>query len=134
MRAPEWPVVPPVDTFLVAAHATADGRRVVAVSTDGDVAVWQVRPRRQIARFQIPGTHPLQDPAVQIAFDPSGELIAIGGNDGRVRVWRLEPFELLFTDTPTPPGTMRRLPNGVSVRTMGVTPASGVALSAGSAR
>jgi WD40 repeat protein len=132
VRAPVWQVVPAMDTFLLTARATRDARRVVVISQDGDVAIWQSRPRRQIARLQIPGTHPLHAGTgrAQIALDPSGELLAVGGDDGRVHVWRLEPFELVLADTPTPPGTTRQAPDGQSMRYMGTHPASAVALSA----
>lgn len=125
VRAPVWRVVPAMDTFLLTASATRDARRVAVVSQDGDVAIWQIRPRRQITRVQIPGPHP-----AQIALDPSGELLAVGGDDGRIHVWRLEPFELLLADTPTPPGTTRQVPNGRPIRYMGTQPASAVAVSA----
>lgn len=132
VRAPAWRVVPAMDTFLLTASATLDARRVAVVSQDGDVVVWQIRPRRQIARVQIPGTHPLHAATgtAQIVLDPSGELLAVGGDDGRVHVWRLEPFELLLADTPTPPGTVRQMPGGGSMHYRGIRPANAVALSA----
>lgn len=65
----------------------------------------------------------------QVALDASGKLLAVGGEDGHVHVWRLEPFALLLTAMPTPPGNPRRRPDGDVVVHMGAPCPSALAFS-----
>lgn len=122
--------IPAMDTVLLTAMATPDMRRVAVVARNGEAVVWQLGPHRLVSRMQIPGPHPMHGSSPPpIALDRSGELLAAAGDDGRVSVWMLEPFDLLLSDTPTPPGTIRRQPNGQARINLGTWGASGLALS-----
>ena len=119
-----------MDTTLLTALATPDGRRVALVGKNGEVQVWQLGPHRLVARLQIPGPHPLHSSLPPpIDLDASGEMLAAAGEDGRVRVWRLEPLEVLLAGTPTPPGTTRITPDGRSLVHTGPRPVLSLALS-----
>ncbi len=122
--------VPAMDTVLRWAMATPDMRRVAVAAKNGEVAVWQLGPHRLVHRVQIPGPHPMHSARTPpIALDRSGELLAAAGDDGRVSVWRLEPFDLLLTATPTPPGIARHKSDGRPIIHFGTWAVKGLALS-----
>lgn len=114
IAAPRWDVVPPMDTFLLTAVRSADERRLALVDQNGRVVVWQLAPRRRLAEFDIPGPQPLSAAAgaQAVLLDASGDYFVAGGRDGRLRVWSVDPCRQLWSATPTPPGTVRALPQG----------------------
>ncbi len=127
IAAPRWDVVPPMDTFLVAAVRSADERRLALVDRNGHVVIWQLVPRRWLAEFDIPGRQPLSAATgtQAVLLDASGDYFVAGGADGRLRVWSVDPPRQLWSATPTPPGTIRALPQGGKLHhgsTRSVTP------------
>jgi hypothetical protein len=118
VTAPVWKPVPPSDTALQTALASPDGRRVAMLTVAGELVVWQVAPRRELARWLVPGPMPIHSyhGTFPLVFDDVGELLALGGDDGRVRVWRVDPPEAVATFVPLPPGAIRLRPNGDSMK------------------
>jgi WD40 repeat protein len=133
VAAPVWKAVPPSDTTLQTALASPDGRRVAMLTAAGELVVWQVAPRRELARWLVPGPMPVHAyfGTFPLVFDDAGELLAMGGDDGRVRVWRVDPPEAVATFVPLPPGTIRIRPNGDSVNFLGVSPSTVIAFAPG---
>jgi len=74
---------------------TPDGQTLVSGSFDNTVKVWETstgKLRRSITnpnRFEALGSIPHQaiDRINAIALDPSGTVVASGGNDGTIRLW-----------------------------------------------
>ena len=64
-----------------------DGRRLVGVDTDwrkpGLVKIWRTETWKEERALRHTGE------VLCVAFDPSGQWLAAGGWDGRVRVWNL---------------------------------------------
>jgi WD40 repeat protein len=131
IAAPRWDVVSPMDTFLLTAARSADERRLALVDQNGTVVVWQLLPRRRLAEFDIPGPQPLHaaSGAQAVLLDDSGDLFVAGGDDGRLRVWSVDPPRQLWSATPTPPGTIRALPQGGKLHHAGRRPVTAIAIS-----
>jgi WD40 repeat protein len=60
----------------------ASGRRVVAWSDEGVVAVWDVASRRRLATLSVPGVQ-------RVALSPDGLRVATGAGDGTVQIWNV---------------------------------------------
>jgi WD40 repeat protein len=94
-----------------------DGKRLVAAQTDGGVYVWDVDGSR--APIVLRG-HP--DGANSAAFSlESNDLVASGGADGTVRVWRLDKGAQSVA-IPSAEGTIRAVaftPNGSGLIAVG---------------
>jgi WD40 repeat protein len=133
IAAPVWKAVPPSDTALQAAVASPDGRRVAVLTVAGELVVWQVAPRRELARWVVPGPMPIHSYSgtFPLVFDDAGEVLALGGEDGRVRVWRVDPPEAVAAFVPMPPGTIRVRANGDSAHYFGRFPHSAIAFAPG---
>ena len=102
----------------LAVHEGTDADGLVAVGRqDGTVAVYRLRRPERV--LQIPGpltnqtSQPQLDtfpghtkPVLALAFNKTGELLASGGQDGRILVWRIPR-------TPTPAAAPQYLVGGV---------------------
>ncbi|WP_065963394.1 WD40 repeat domain-containing serine/threonine protein kinase [Streptomyces sparsogenes] len=108
--------------FGIPCLAFSPDGKLLAVCTDrGELRLWDVAERRQVAR--IPGD-PIR--AVKsVAFSPDGKVLATGGGDG-ARLWevngdggRLEQLAVLVDET-----SIKRVafsPNGKTLATAGVS-------------
>lgn len=66
---------------------TPDGRYLAAASADTHAYVWRLASGRPVGRpFVIGGT---ASHVYSVAFSPTSDLLAVGGNDHRVRLFRL---------------------------------------------
>jgi WD40 repeat protein len=70
-------------TSLVGVVASGDGRRIATWSDDGTVVVRDVATGEPLARFDFAGQ------PRSAALDDAGELVAVGGDEGRIMVWRV---------------------------------------------
>jgi WD40 repeat protein len=70
--------------FAPDGRSLAVGQRGVGPGPGETVGVWSVEPLRQKEQWQA---HPAETRA--LAFQPGGELLATGGDDGVVRLWHV---------------------------------------------
>lgn len=68
----------------VAVAIADDGSVVAAGGIDGDIHVYDLRAERKIAAFRAHDTQ-----VDSLDFTPDGKLLISGGEDGRLRVWRV---------------------------------------------
>ena len=69
---------------------SADGARLLAVCTGGDVIMWDVAEAKEVLRVNTGGS---ERPSV--AFSPQGEAFASSGGEGSVKVWDASTGALL---------------------------------------
>jgi WD40 repeat protein len=62
--------------------ADAAGRRLVALTADGQVPVWDAQTGEELFALQ-----PESDPWQHVALSPDGELVVTADSGGRVRTW-----------------------------------------------
>jgi WD40 repeat protein len=74
------PTGPTRETVLCLAWAP-DGRTIAAGMLDDTIRLWEVRSRKEIARFAS------QTQVRTLAWSPDGRTIASGGHDNMVRLW-----------------------------------------------
>jgi len=72
--------------------ASADGRYLVATTSAGFAAVWDLTQGQEVARLQLPVT----GSAMIARFSPDGHYLAIGNGVGRPTLWRVEDWHLLW--------------------------------------
>ena len=79
----------PEDYNLSLAHGgwTKDGRRVVVLSDDGIVTIFDVWTGEQLSEFFTTSS---ASSITDFSLSPSEERILIGGHDGVARVWDLD--------------------------------------------
>jgi WD40 repeat protein len=90
-RAIVWDTVNYRDLVLFALHTlgieavswSADGQTVASASQGGVVRVWNGTSGRELHNFYQDATVPMR----AAAFAPAGTDLAIGGDDGKVRLW-----------------------------------------------
>ena len=58
------------------------GQKVAAVTSSGELIVWEVKGLEQLASVAL-GSVAMQS----VAFAPDGERIVVGGEDGKLRFW-----------------------------------------------
>lgn len=61
---------------------TPDLKHVLSCDEAGDVILWTVKDLREVHRRKVVGVR-------SVAIDPTDSVIALGGADGAVRLWRL---------------------------------------------
>ena len=74
------------------AHADSDGTIRPPQHASSYIAVWDIKSGKQLTCLT---EHP--DFVYSVTFSPCGEFLASGGQDGTVRVWSVENWELLHT-------------------------------------
>jgi WD40 repeat protein len=70
------------DTFVMSAHFSADGTRVVTASQDKTAKIWNAETGELIGK---PFAH--EDKLMWAAFSPDGKRIATSAEDKRIRIW-----------------------------------------------
>ncbi len=77
----------------------AEGRELVTRTSDGEVRVWDLQPPTDDEVGTVPALFSTDDQnqVFAAAVDPEGELVATGGEAGRVRLWdrRGDPPEVV---------------------------------------
>jgi hypothetical protein len=63
--------------------ATADGRLLATVGSEGRGRLWDARADKELARLE------LDAPAWSVALDPDGRYLALGDSSGAVKVWEV---------------------------------------------
>jgi WD40 repeat protein len=66
---------------VVAVAFGADGKRLVAVTRNGDLLLWDVGSGKLLHRMQV------ERDVVRVAVAPSGDLVATGDSTGKLRLW-----------------------------------------------
>jgi hypothetical protein len=80
-----------------------DSRLFAAADASGDVAVFDVATRREIARLGGYVPHRMPYVLSGLAFAPDGMALAFGADDGTVRVWEFRSGRIRdFTGLPAP--------------------------------
>ncbi|HMZ23003.1 MAG TPA: protein kinase, partial [Blastocatellia bacterium] len=69
---------------------SADGRRLVCVTENGSLLLWDTDTWRLLARQQQAGLH-----LITVSFAPDGQTFVTGEDEGAVRLWRAETLEQL---------------------------------------
>ncbi len=72
--------------------ASPDGRYLVATTTAGFAAVWDLRQGREAARLQLPVT----GGAMVARFSRDGRYLAVGNGVGRPSLWQVENWQLIW--------------------------------------
>lgn len=70
------------DTFVMSAHFSADGTRVVTASQDKTAKIWNAETGELIGK---PFAH--EDKLMWASFSPDGKRIATSAEDKRIRIW-----------------------------------------------
>ena len=80
------------------AIALSNDRRLVALLNDQwEVSIWTTATGQRISRFAGVDNSSAQSATAQIAFSDDGQLLAVGGIDGIVRVWRPREGKKVFS-------------------------------------
>ncbi|MDJ0599433.1 MAG: NB-ARC domain-containing protein [Crocosphaera sp.] len=75
--------------------AFSPNNKLLATSTaSGEIYVWQVEDRQQLASFSGQHTQSVWD----IAFSPDGKLFASGDDEGKVKIWDVKTRKCLNQD------------------------------------
>ena len=81
------------DADVTAVSFADDGRRLIVSSADATLAMWDIdQPDKPVAVVEA---H--DGPITSIAYAARGQLIATGGDDGLVRLWRASDLSLVRT-------------------------------------
>jgi WD40 repeat protein len=86
------------ETVRVMAHrdgapalaVSPDGLRVATVGSDGEIALWDTRGLRELARWRAHDAA-----ALCVAWDKAGKRLATGSANGEVRIWDAESRQTL---------------------------------------
>ncbi len=70
------------------AVAMSTDRRLVALMDKRQISIWSTGSGELVRKFPWPDKGDLNAPNLQIIFSRDGQLLAVGGIDGVVRVWR----------------------------------------------
>uniref|UniRef100_A0A5S6R5R0 WD_REPEATS_REGION domain-containing protein n=1 Tax=Trichuris muris TaxID=70415 RepID=A0A5S6R5R0_TRIMR len=77
---------------------SADGRKVVSGSKDGDILIWDMETSTKIRRLKSKRYNSVgHDYVTSIALSDDGRFLCSGGKDGRINVWDFEMGEHLKT-------------------------------------
>ncbi|KFD58856.1 hypothetical protein M513_00019 [Trichuris suis] len=77
---------------------SADGRKVVSGSKDGDILIWDLETSAKIRRLRCKRySHVGHDYVTSVAPSQDGNLLCSGGKDGRINIWDFETGEFLRT-------------------------------------
>jgi WD40 repeat protein len=69
-----------------------DSRRMICVTTAGEVLLWDTDRWELIALRHAAG-HPQKSNLVAVSFSPDGGRFVTGEDQGAIRLWRVEPLE-----------------------------------------
>jgi DNA-binding SARP family transcriptional activator len=72
--------------------ASPDGTYLVATTTAGYAAVWNLRERREVARLELPE----KGSATLARFSRDGQYLAVGTGVGRPALWRVDGWQLMW--------------------------------------
>jgi WD40 repeat protein len=92
-------------------QAALSPRWLATIAADNELRLWDLGSFQLRHRITLP---PTAGREVQIAFSPDQSLVAVGGNERSVTIWRVEDGKLLRELDATPEGTNRLAfaPNG----------------------
>ncbi len=71
-----------------AVQFSPDGELLATVTVRDAVRLWNVRSGQLVASLQAPGESNPRPAGSVAAFSPAGDLLAVGGQDGQIRIWR----------------------------------------------
>ncbi|CDW53604.1 U3 small nucleolar RNA interacting protein 2 [Trichuris trichiura] len=77
---------------------TADGRKAVSGSKDGDILIWDLETSAKTLRLKCQRYNTVgHDYVTSIALSQDGNFLCSGGKDGRINIWDFETGECLKT-------------------------------------
>jgi WD40 repeat protein len=80
------------------AIALSTDRRLVAMMDDeGQISVWSTPTAKRVKRFASPDKGNPRPGSAEITFSDDGNLLAVGGSDRFVRIWRVRNGRTLFS-------------------------------------
>ncbi len=84
---PTAPIIPARANQVDAGAFSADGRFYASGGQNGDIALYDMTTREQIAVLEAHS-----DRILNVVFSPDGKLLASDGHDARVRIWDTSTF------------------------------------------
>jgi WD40 repeat protein len=83
------------DTRAIA--LSADRRLVAMIDSEGQISIWSTATGKRVKRFASPDKATRSPLGTEIIFSDDDNLLAVGGTDRFVRVWRVRNGKALFS-------------------------------------
>jgi WD40 repeat protein len=121
-----WKGAGPVHKFIRTALPSDDGSLVAVLDWIGEISIWETSTGAMLRHFDGEETWRADDGSeIPMAFSPAHDLLAVGGSDGVIRLWRVADGTLVWRQrhtiekNPAPVGSVEFSPDGKSLVSSG---------------